>query len=62
MTTTRHISGTNIRFRMRVNHVTIRSIAQYMGITLKRVRFVRKHGIVGVSCADWVQAIDELAV
>ena len=58
---TQHISGADIRWWMRVTQVTIRRIAKHMGITLKRVRYVREHGIAGISCTDWMQAIRELA-
>jgi len=57
-----HFNGSDISFFLRVNHITIRSIAAHMQITLKRVRQVCKEGVSGISCTDWSQAIRELAV
>lgn len=61
ITTMQRISSTDIRFFLRINGITIRAIAAHMGITLKRVRFVRNNGITGIGCTDWMQAIGELA-
>ena len=52
------MNGNHIRWLMRVNKLTIRALAAHMDITIKRVRHVRKHGVVEPHMIrDWIEAI-----
>lgn len=42
---------------MRVHGHTIRSLAKKHGLTMKRVREVRTHGVAGFLAEDWHQLI-----
>ncbi len=55
-----YISGADIRYYLRVNRITIRTIARHMQITLKRVREVCAAGCAGAACTDWMEAIHQL--
>lgn len=46
-----------LRRLMRVNGVTIRSVASQHGLTLKRVREVLNHGVAGFLAEEWHQLI-----
>ena len=52
------LSAAEIKRLMRSHGKTIRGLAKSMGITMKRVRFVREHGVSG-ECfvVDWLEAI-----
>lgn len=53
-----HITGPTIVRLMRLHKQSIRSLAEVMNITQKRVRQVRAQGVQGVAYAkDWMQAI-----
>ena len=50
--------GKEICRLMRVNEVTIRGLSARMGITQKRIREVREHGLTDpYAIRDWVQGI-----
>lgn len=52
------MSGKGICRLMRANHITIRQLAEKMGITLKRVREVRAAGLTDPAYVrDWREAI-----
>jgi hypothetical protein len=52
------LDGSAVRYMMRRDGHTIRSLAQSMGITQKRVRHVREHGVQGRAYVlDWLQAL-----
>jgi hypothetical protein len=50
-------TGREIKRLMRQYKVTIRDLAQRMQITIKRIRYIRKHGIKGHAACDWFEAI-----
>jgi len=51
------LSGASIRRLMRINHKTIRDIAQEFNLPMTRVRYVREHGVTGIAfVCDWIQA------
>lgn len=52
------ISGDTIKDLMRFHGVTIRTLSERMGVTIKRVRHVREYGCSGrARVRDWVEAI-----
>lgn len=52
------IKGEEIKSLMRSQNMTIKSLAQTMGITQKRVRYVRENGLqTRHSCWEWLFAI-----
>lgn len=52
------MSGHEIKKLMRYHGVTIRAISKKMNITMKRVRYVREHGVYEeYKVRDWVEAI-----
>ena len=52
------LSAQTIQHLMRKHHKTIRGIAQEWNLTLKRVRYVREHGVEGeVFVMDWLEAL-----
>lgn len=52
------LTGAEIRKLMRINKKTIRDLSIKYGITQKRVRYVREHGIKGKHWVfDWVEMI-----
>jgi hypothetical protein len=52
------LTGAEIRKLMRINKKTIRDLSVKYGITQKRVRYVREHGIKGRCWVlDWVEMI-----
>ena len=54
----RELSGNYIKRLMRAYGKTIAEIAQKMGITQTRVRYVREHGVSGDAYViDWLEAI-----
>lgn len=54
------LTGTQITKIMRAYRVTIRGVAQHMGITMSRVREVRANGVSGVHFVrDWAQGLWE---
>jgi hypothetical protein len=53
-----HITAASIRRLMRRHQKTIRGIAQTWGLTQKRVREVREHGVRGHGFVmDWMQIL-----
>jgi len=52
------MNGKQIINLMRINKITIRQLAARMGITIKRIREVRKSGITHLyTIRDWKQGI-----
>ncbi len=52
------LTGADVRRLMRQHKVTIRGLAGRMGITQKRVRYVRSNGIRGIGFVrDWREGI-----
>jgi hypothetical protein len=47
------LPGAMIRRLMRKHSVTIRSLAQKFGLTMKRVREVRAGGVHGFAASEW---------
>lgn len=53
-----HITGVSIVKLMRKHGKTIRGLAASMGISQKRVRHVREHGVDGVGFVqDWMESM-----
>lgn len=52
------LPAAEIKRLMRSHRKTIRGLAHSMGITMKRVRYVREHGVSGEGFVmDWLEAI-----
>jgi hypothetical protein len=52
------LTGCDVRRLMRAHGKTIRSLAEAMNVTQKRVRDVRARGVAGVAyVADWLEAL-----
>ena len=52
------MNGNHIRWLMRTHKVTIRALTAQMGITIKRVRHVRQHGLAEPHVIrDWIEGI-----
>ena len=52
------MNGKQIQRLMRASRVTIRRLAARMDITMKRVRYVRKHGLLQAHVIrDWIEGI-----
>lgn len=51
-------SGSEIASMMRRNGKTIRALSAAMGISMKRIREIRKSGISGLAAMDWYEAIN----
>lgn len=52
------LSAQTIQHLMRKHHKTIRGIAKDWNLTLKRVRYVRLHGVEGdVFVMDWLEIL-----
>lgn len=49
----RKLSGEAVRSLMRKHRWTIRSLARTWGMTQKRIRFVREHGVTGLFADEW---------
>lgn len=53
-----HLSAQTIQHLMRKHRKTIRGIAQEWNLTLKRVRYVREHGVEGEAFVmDWLEIL-----
>ncbi len=53
-----HLSAARVRFLMRRHGLTIRGLTARMGVTMRRVRYARDHGVRCHACtASWVEAI-----
>ena len=53
-----YLTGPTLRRLMRRHHVTIRTLAQRLGVPMCRVRLHRQHGIDNRHVArDWLEAI-----
>ena len=51
---TTYLSGKEIKTLMRKNRKTIRGVAAQYQLTIKRVRYVRTHGVAGEAFVrDW---------